>query len=244
MNGYLNSQMNHAPEINHDLRVLPCLSGLGDEDLIIIGQMSGLKGVAKDDIVFQESEPMDFFFIVKTGSIKLYKTSIDGRELTIKVMRAGDYFCCAPLYADGRCTVSAVALENSNLVAIPAGDFKEMLSNGVSMFGLHLITGLCQRIKYLSNLVEDLTFKDVEQRVALLLLRLAEEKTQEDTIVSISITHQDIAAMTGTVREVVSRTITRLKKKGVITDRSVRGFKIDKQGLSKLLNKKTFSEYP
>jgi CRP/FNR family transcriptional regulator len=236
--------MNRAPEINHDLRVLPCLSGLRDEDLIIIGRMSALKGVAKDDIVFQESEPMDLFFIVKTGSIKLYKTSIEGRELTIKVMRAGDYFCCAPLYAGGRYPVSAVSLEDSTLVVIPAGDFKEMLSNGVSMFGLHLIAGLCRRIKYLSNLVEDLTFKDVEQRVALLLLRLAEEKTHEDTIVSISITHQDIAAMTGTVREVVSRTITRLKKKGVITDRSVRGFKIDKQGLSKLLNKKTFSEYP
>ena len=174
--------------------------------------------------------------MVTSGRVKLFKSSPEGRELAIKIMGPNDYFCCAPLYLDGRYSVSAVAMEDSSLVLIPVEDFKEMLNANVSEIGFRLISGLCSKIKYLSNLVGTLTFKDVEQRVILTLLRFAEEKSSEDNLVFLSLTHQDIASMTGTVREVVSRTMSRLKKDGIITDSSFRGFVIDKERLSGLLN--------
>ena len=119
---------------------------------------------------------------------------------------------------------------------IPARYFKEMINSSVSGMGLRIITGLCNKIKYLSNLVENLTFKDVEQRVMVSLLRLAEEKSPQDNIVSLSITHQDIASMVGSVREVVSRTMSRLKKERIIVDSNIKGFKIDKERLSRLIS--------
>jgi CRP/FNR family transcriptional regulator len=225
-------------EIIQDLRVFPCLSALFEEDLSVIGPMAEHKSLSKGDILFSESEPLKFLYIVRTGSIKLYKTSAEGRELTMKIMGPGDYFCCAPMYMSGRYFVSATAVRASEIITIPAAFFKELLMNEVSEKGMRIISGLCNRISYLSNLVGEITFKDVEQRVIITLLRLAENCTSNGNIVYLQLPHHDIASMTGTVREVVSRTMSRLKKDGVIVDSSVKGFKIDKERLKRCLNGK------
>lgn len=227
--------MSVTSEINRDLKVLPCLSALGDEDLFLISEKAFAKKFAKNENIFNESDIMKFFFVVRSGAIKLFKTSKEGREIVVKIMGPGEFSCCAPLYEDGRLFMNAVATEDSVVIMIPADNFKEMLNSSVSEMGLRIITGLCNRIKYLSTLVEDLTFKDVEQRIILTLLRLAEEKSSEENIVTLTVTHQDIASMTGTVREVVSRAMARFKKEGIITDSSTKGFKINKNRLSRLL---------
>jgi CRP/FNR family transcriptional regulator len=224
-----------ATETFNDLRTLPCLSGLKDEDLSAIGEQTHIKTYLKNEILFREDDPANFVFVVKTGMIKLFKISSGDRELSIKILGPSEYFCCAPLYLDGRYHVSAVAREDSAVVVIPAKDFKELISISVNGIGLRIIAGLCGKIKYLSGLVEDLSFRDVEQRIILVLSRLAQEKSPDRNIVSLAITHQDLASMTGTVREVVSRTMLKLKKAEVIVESSVRGFTVDKEKLSNLL---------
>ncbi len=201
-------------------------------------QMARLKRISKNNILFEESEPVKFFFIVKQGTIKLYKTSKKGRELIVRIMNSGDYFCCAPLYTGGKYFVGAIAVEDSLLVTIPAEDFKKALRNEMTETGWKIISGLCNKIRYLSTLVEDITFKDVEERVITTLLRLAEERAPNAKVASLQLTHQDIASMTGTVREVVSRAMSRLKKEGVIVDSNVKGFKLDKERLLKLIHNK------
>jgi CRP/FNR family transcriptional regulator len=230
--------MNPHSEILCDLRVLPCLSGLGDEELSSIGQMARLKSVEKNSALFETSDAVKYFFIVKNGTVKLYKTSHEGRELVVRMMGPGDYFCCAPMFSSGKHYVSAMTLEDSHLIVIPAQDFISVLSKGMTETGMRIISSLCTRIQFLSNLVEDLTFKDVEQRVAQTLLNFAEEKSPGENIAGLTLTHQDIASMTGTVREVVSRVMARLKKEGVIIDSTVKGFRIDKKKLLKLRHKR------
>lgn len=222
-----------------DLRKLPCLSGLKDDELAVIGGQAGLKRFAKNDILFREADSVKFLFVIKSGRIKLFKTSPEGRELLIKIMGVHDYFCCAPLYLDKTYSVSAVALEDSEIVVIPVKEFKELIMAGISEMGMKIITGLCSRIKYMSGLVEDLSFKDVEQRIMVSLLRLAEEKAPDNNTVVLTVTHQDIAAMTGTVREVVSRAMSRLKKQGIIIDSNIKGFKIDRRKLSGSISEKS-----
>ncbi len=197
--------------------------------------MASLKTVPKNDILFMETEPVDFFFIVKQGLISLYKTSEDGRELVIRKMGPGDYFCCAPLYEGGRHYVSARVVKDAELIMIPAEEFKGLMMGGMSEMGTRMIASLCARIRYLSQMVEDLTFKNVEQRILVAFWRLAEEKAPGADIVDLAVTHQDIASMIGTVREVVSRIMLKLKKNGVITRSSVKGFTIDRNRLLSLL---------
>lgn len=216
-----------------DLRILPCLSGLRDKELSTISRLARIRNTGKDEVIFKESEPAEFFFALRKGTVKLYKTSEEGRELTVKIMRPGDYFCCAPLYSGGKHYVGANTVERSTLIVIPAKDFKEKLREEVGETGWKIIVSLCSKIRYLSGLVEDLTFKDVEARVVGALLRLADERHTDSNIVSLNLTHQDIASMTGTVREVVSRTISRLKTDGTILNGYGKGFKIDRYKLSR-----------
>jgi CRP/FNR family transcriptional regulator len=220
---------NHE-EIINGLRILPCLASLDDGLIAAIAKIAFLKKASKNEVIFEEAEQVKFFFAVKKGAIKLYKTSLDGRELAIRIIRDNDFFCCAPVYAGGGYFVNAQALEDSNLIAIPSDGFKEMLCSEMGEIGLGMLSSLCIRLKSLSNLLEDVTFRDVEHRIMLALLRMAEEKSKENTV-SLSLTHHDIASITGSVRVVVSRTMSRLKKQGIILMSSHRGFVLDKDKL-------------
>ncbi len=229
--GEMSQVSNALPE----LRLLPCLSGLKDDDLDVIGRMARLRVCKKNEVIFEEGERARFFFIVITGSVKLYKTSPQGKELLIRVMRQGDYFCCAPLYC-GTYPVNAITMDESTLIVIPADEFKELIGGSVSSVGLKIISSLCSRVRYLSDLVENITFKDVEERIILSLLKLAEEKETDESVVNLTITHQELASMTGTVREVVSRTMSRLRKEGIIVESTVKGMRVNKAKLLTLLS--------
>jgi CRP/FNR family transcriptional regulator len=135
--------------------------------------------------------------------------------------------------------VGAIALDDSSLIVIPSETFKEVLRSAVSETGWKIISGLCNKIHYLSGLLEDLAFKDVEKRVITTLMTLAGEVSPKESFISLQLSHQDVASMTGTVREVVSRTMSKLKKAGVITHSSVKGFTIDRGRLSKLMDKQS-----
>ena len=231
--------MNAVSEVLDDLRSLPCLSSLGKDDLLVMGEFSKIREFGKNEVIFEESDPVKFFFVLKTGTVKLYKTSQEGRELIIKIMGPGDYFCCAPLCAGGNYMVRAIALEDTSLIVIPSKAFTQALRNTVSETGWRIISGLCNKIHYLSRLLEDLAFKDVEKRVITTLLTLSSQTPQKDGFISLQLSHQDVASMTGTVREVVSRTMSKLKKEGVITNTSVKGFTIDRGRLSMLVKKQS-----
>jgi CRP/FNR family transcriptional regulator len=217
-------------DIKDNLKVLPCLSFLKEDELLMIEDIARVVKYPRNKTLFEASDTVRFFYIIKSGSIKLHLKSAEGRELLVKVMRPGEYFCCAPQYSGDRHFVSAIAQEDAEIIQVPSGEFKEMLYSQLGSLGLNMITGLCGKINYLSNFIEDITFKDVEQRVLFTILRLSEEKSPEEEV-TLNITHQDIASMVGTVRVVVSRIMSRLKKEGVIVSSSVKGFKINKTSL-------------
>lgn len=228
VSGLMEMPMNFTSEVLDDLRSLPCLSGLGNNDLAVMGEMTRIREIERNEALFEESEPAKFFFVLKTGTVKLYKTSTEGRELIIKIMGPGDYFCCAPLCTGGNYMVRGIALEKSTLIVIPSQTFLTVLRDSVGKTGWKIISTLCKRVHYLSGLLEDLAFKDVEKRVMTTLLSLSDKAPDQDGFVSLQVSHQEVASMTGTVREVVSRTMSKLKKEGIVTHTSVKGFTIDR----------------
>lgn len=214
--------------------MLSCLSGLKDRDLSAISKSAWVRETTKDELLFKESDQAEQFFLLTKGAVKLFKTSLEGRELTVKLMKPGDCFCCASLYSGGRYHLGAHATERSELIVIPAKDLRDRLRDEIGEVGWKIIVGLCSEIRYLSNLIDELTFKDVEKRIINTLSRLADEGRRDDGVVFIELTHQDIASMTGTVREVVSRTLSRLKKEGAVMKSRSRGIMIDRNKLHAL----------
>ena len=168
------------------------------------------------------------------GKIKLFKSSSEGRELIIRVIGNGELCGCESLFKDGRYLMSAVAEDGAEVIVLSAERFKEVFVSELGPAGLNLLESLSNCIRQLVGLIDDLAFKDVEMRILNKLYELTNEPQMSDTV-NIQLTHQDIASMVGTVREVVSRTMSRLKRKGVVVNSTVRGFRVDKQRLEQLL---------
>ena len=194
-----------------------------------------LKRFERNAVIFEESEPAERFYVVDAGSLRLYKASQGGRELSTRIIGSGNCTCCAPLFGNRRHCVSARALEDSTLIVVPAEIFREMIGSTLHEVGMVILSCLSRRVAHLSNLLGDVTFKGVEERVLRWLLRTARERSLRQEKVPLPFTHSDIASMTGTVREVVSRIMSRLKREGIITDSTVRGFRVDIDKLARFL---------
>lgn len=225
----------NTSKLNSDsLRVIPCLSRLRQEDIDLIVNKSELRDYTKGTLVFAQAAPVEFFFIVEKGLLKAYKNSPEGRELIIGFFEPGDHFCFPIHNVKRRHLVNTIALKDSTLIVIPIEYFDKLLKDALSEAGYRIILGLCSKIHLLSDIIEDMAFKNVEQRVIKALLKLAKEQESDICQIKLEISHQNIASMTGTVREVVSRTMLKLKKKGIILESDMHGFTINIQKLNDL----------
>lgn len=205
-------------EITDILRRLPCFSGLGEGVLQKLRPFVKERRYPKGKVVFVKDEPCSELFVVKSGSVKLYITSPEGREQTLRIMRRGDFFCGAPVFDAGHYPVSAVVLEEAVLASISRDEFEGMIGHN-STLAMTIIHDFCKRVRDLVSLVEELSFKDVSKRLARLILEMAEERgipIQEGVLIKLPLTHREIASLIGTEREVVCRTLSRFQKEGLI----------------------------
>jgi CRP/FNR family transcriptional regulator len=194
--------------------------------------------VHKRQTIFEEGEPPRNLFVVINGVVKLSKFSDEGKEIVIRVMRAGDYFCCAPIFSLKRHFVTATALEDTELLLIDSQSFVSVLHEGLNDLGKKVLNSLCSRIGHLSNMIETLIFNNVEMRIIITLKQIAQGESPDNEMVRLSLSHQDIASLVGTVREVVSRTMSRLKQEGAIVCSTVKGFTLNVRRLDDILKER------
>ncbi len=149
---------------------------------------------------------------------------LDGKEQIVCIARPGDSFNDVSIFDGEPSPFSAQAMGPVTVYGIDKGDVENIL-RGHGQVTLNVINVLAERIRYLSSLVEDLSFRPVIGRVAKILLEYAGNGGGNPQ----RLTQQEMAAMAGTVREVVARSIRNLESRGtlrldrhriVITDRS------------------------
>jgi len=213
------------------LKLIPCLSTLDPEYLKKLEQKANIRKIRKKGMIFRETDSVKSFFIVRSGQVKLFKISEEGRELLIAMMEKGDHFCFAPMFLGKEFTVNAQAIEESEIIMMEADVFKSIIDQETGALGKKMISALCRKVEHLSRMIEDLAFNDIEQRISRSILRMIVAGSQTDNIVTLKISHRDIASITGTVREVVSRVIKKLKENGIVVDTGVRHMKVDRTRL-------------
>lgn len=220
---------------------LPCFQGLKLEaqDLEGVRKKAQRVGYPPGAVLFVEGEPCDRFFILRSGRVRLFKTSSDGREQLLRVMRGGDFFCVVPMLEGGGYPVTAQALERTEAVVFPSQAFAEHVLGELPPLARKMIHALCRRIMDLSALVEALSFQDVRRRVARTLLNHAERhgvpQPSGYVVLTQRITHQQLASSAGTVREVVTRVLARFREQKVILVANRRIQAVDPKGLHRVL---------
>jgi CRP-like cAMP-binding protein len=186
-------------------------SDLDSADLESIRKLVFEKTVDRSEMVLLEGESAANLYFVASGVVKVFKTSAEGKEQILSIVRPGESFNDVPIFDGGPNPASARAMGPVLLYGIKKNDVEAILRNHPQI-ALNVIKVLAIRVRHLVSLVEDLSFKHVIGRVAKILL----EHVHGESGRGPRLTQQEMAAMAGTAREVVGRALKALEEEGAI----------------------------
>ena len=193
------------------LKSIPYFAGLSTAELEAISRRIFKKTAERGEVIVLEGEPAEALFFVNSGAVKVFKTSVEGKEQILNIVRPGESFNEVPILDDGPNPSSAQAMVPVVLYGIRKSELKVILQEHPQA-ALNIIRVLAERVRQLVSLVEDLSFRHVISRVARILLEHAGDEVSPKP----RLTQQEMAAMAGTVREVVARSLKALEEEGVI----------------------------
>jgi len=200
------------------IRSNPYFAGLDDDVLESISRLMVERTVEKNEIIWIEQDSAKTVYFVVSGQIKLFKMSTDGREQIVRLARPGDCFGHTGAFNGGSNPESAQAIVPSVLYGLINNDLETLLWEHKQL-ALNTIKALATEMQHYITLVEDLSLRRVSGRLARMLLEHSSENVFDDSLI---LTQRDMAAMTGTVREVIWKSLKTLEEKGVIISNSRR----------------------
>jgi CRP-like cAMP-binding protein len=193
------------------LKSMPYFSGLSPEELDSVRELVFEKRVERGDIIALEGDLPEALYFVGAGVVKMFRTSAEGKEQVLSIVRPGDSFNDVPAFDGGPNLASAQAMGPATLYGIPKHALNVFLQDHPQV-AVNVASVLAAQVRHLVSLVEDLSFRPVVGRVAKVLLEYAGDGASPGQ----QLTQQDMAAMVGTAREVVSRSLKALQSEGVI----------------------------
>jgi CRP/FNR family cyclic AMP-dependent transcriptional regulator len=197
------------------LENVPLFSGLSSAVLAEVEQHGSIKTYRKNTIVMNQGDETDSLYVILSGSVKVYVSGDDGREVVLNHQGEGEYFGDLALIDKQPRVASVITTEPSKFMIISRADFMRCLS-GNPEIAINLIRPLTNRIRMLAQNVSSLALLDVYGRVARTLLQEASENDQGDMVTD-KLTQQEIADMVGASRAMVSRILKDLKIGGYIS---------------------------
>jgi len=209
---------------------VPLLSGLSGPEIAALASCCVEKRYASGSTLFAEGDQCEGIYLIFDGLVKIFKTSQAGREITLALENAPASVAEVPLFDEGPYPASVMALEDVTAGFIATVDFRRVCREHPEV-ALKMLAAVGRRLRQLVELIERVTFGSVRRRLAALLLELGEQAGSSKF--PLPSTHQELASRLGTVREVVSRNISRFQAEGLIqiSGRQVRI--MDRDGLKR-----------
>ena len=193
------------------LQESPYFSNLNDEELNLVQKLVFEKEFQRGDLITLEGEAAGALYFVFSGAVKIFKNSAEGKEQILSIARPGWSFNDVPVFDGASNPFSAQAMGPVVIYRIEKRDFDNILRDH-SQVVLNVIIVLAGLVRHLTSLIEDLSFRPVIRRVAKILLEYARDGTGSVQ----RLTQQEMAALAGTAREVVARSLKALESKGTL----------------------------
>ncbi len=191
-----------------------------------------IKKVRKKEFIFHTGDYASSVFLLKKGKLKAYSEDEYGKEYITELISEGEYFGYKDILINTERSNSVVALEDSEIIKIPRKDFEELIFNNkeVAIKFIQLLSG---NVKEKEERLLRLAFQSVRMRVrdALLLIRDKFKEEHNDSLVKISFSRDDLAAIVGTSTETLIRTLSEFKNDGLISSKKRQIVLINEKGL-------------
>jgi CRP-like cAMP-binding protein len=208
---------------------------VGRQDLIaVLSRMSLFEGLAEPHLgelasrglrrryeagqtVFMQGDRAEGLHVVLAGRVKVFKASPKGRGQTLMIMGAGDPVGEVAVLSGEAYPAGAETLEPSETLYIPRQAFLDLVGREPEV-AMRLLAALSARLRSFASLIEDLSLRDVSERLAGYLLALATRESTQETI-NLAVSKAEISAAVGTVPETLSRAFRQLAQEGALETR-------------------------
>lgn len=203
---------------NNLLKSVSLFYDLSERELGYISSRMIAKKFETGNLIFMENSEGEKCFFVAEGSVKVTRLSKDGKEVILAMLNKGEFFGEMALLDGESRSANVIALENTEVLTLNREDFLSVLQD-YPQIAIQLLKVMAHRLRKSDRQIASLSLSDAEKRIALCILRFADEqgiiKNGEVNIPKIPI-QQDIANMSGTSRETVSRALNLLEKENYI----------------------------
>ncbi|NLZ49282.1 MAG: Crp/Fnr family transcriptional regulator [Clostridiales bacterium] len=193
-------------------------STLKQEDFKKISEIIVSRKYKKGQVLFFEGDVEDKLYIVNKGKIKVYRYNKEGREQILYILSDGEFIGDMSLLKKGKFQYNAEALEDTYICTIAKDDFDKIITLNPEIT-LKIMEVLHDRLMDLENLIQNLSTKDVEVRIASILKTFAQDygvKGEEGIIIDLPLNREEMANYIGVTRETISRKLTALQDEDII----------------------------
>lgn len=201
------------------LRATPLFNSIDSSELISLSSRATLRRYSGGELLFSEGEPCSGLFVVLSGRIRIFKISRGGREQVLAMEGSGGSIAELPVFDGEAYPASAMAVEPSELVFVSRSDFRAVCLENPDL-SLKVLQVVGSRLRRLVGIIEELSFTTLRHRLISWLLKEAKSHGRPSgpgVSFTLTISHHELAAQIGTVRELVSRNMARLQAQNLIT---------------------------
>lgn len=205
--------------IGVSLKKAQIFSGLSEAEINSLAARAVRKIYDSGEQLFTEGDPCEGFYIITRGNVRIFKSSPGGREQVLAIEGPGSSIAELPVFDGGDYPASSMAATDAEVIFISRKDFHAFCLDHPEV-ALKVLKVVGSRLRRLVGIIEELSFTTVRNRLVAFLLQTAKSegrKSAQGVHISLSISHQEIAARLGTVRELVSRNLTRLQAEGLLS---------------------------
>jgi len=206
------------PNAIDTLRRVAIFADLSEAELQFLAERAVSRDYKAGEQIFAEGEPCAGLFVVETGAVKIFKSSTSGREQVLSVEGPGSSVAELPVFDGGNYPASTMTAQATRLLFVSKQDFYSLCLVHPKV-ALKVLKVVGARLRKLVGIIEELSFTTVRSRLISFLVRLAHDgnKTPRGIEANLPASNQELASHIGTVRELVSRNLSRLQAEGLIT---------------------------
>jgi CRP/FNR family transcriptional regulator len=198
---------------------VPIFAGLSEAELAFLSQRTVSRRFPAGQTVFAEGEPCTGLYVVESGHVRIFKSSASGREHVLSIEGPGSSVAELPIFDGGNYPASVTAIDDATLLFVSKQDFHS-LCLAHPQVSLKVLRVVGARLRRLVGIIEELSFTTVRHRLAALLLRLAKTSGKQSPAgieITLPASNQELASQIGTVRELISRNLSRFQAEGMLT---------------------------
>lgn len=194
------------------------LAALGDDEYAALIAASTQLGVAAGETVFRQGDLHDGIYIILSGQMRIFHTGPSGREITLAYWAPGHFVGGPELFGGSPHMWSGQAVRPTRLLHVRGPVLRRQMEHSPRL-AMALVEALVQKGRCFSALIHMLGTRSAAQRVAQLLVLMAEmdgRRRPEGIVIGRTLTQEDLARMVGSTRQWVSSMLDRLRADGII----------------------------